>query len=94
MSKMIEIGVCGAHMEGLPLNHQLLNLGATFVKACKTAVGYRLFNVPEKILHVLGCSKMLRVLMLWSLKCGRCRWKILEPLWYRSLHRCALVRLC
>lgn len=48
MSKMIEIGVCGAHMEGLPLNHQLLNLGATFVKACKTAVGYRLFNVPEK----------------------------------------------
>jgi len=48
MSKMIEIGVCGAHMEGLPLNHQLLNLEATFVKACKTAVGYRLFNVPDK----------------------------------------------
>jgi len=48
MSKMIEIGVCGAHMEGLPLNHQLVNLEATFLKACKTAVGYRLFNVPEK----------------------------------------------
>ncbi len=49
MSKTIDIAVCGAHMSGLPLNHQLTELGAAFVKATKTAKGYRLYNVPEKV---------------------------------------------
>jgi len=49
MSKTIEIAVCGAHMSGLPLNHQLTVLDAFFVKAAKTARGYRLFNVPNKL---------------------------------------------
>ena len=49
MSQWIEVGVCGAHMQGLPLNHQLVTLQATYVKTCKTAVGYRLFDVPEKV---------------------------------------------
>lgn len=49
MSQTIIVGVCGAHMQGLPLNHQLTTLNATYVKTCKTAVGYRLFNVPEKV---------------------------------------------
>lgn len=49
MSQFIEVGVCGAHMEGLPLNHQLVNLKAEYVKTCKTAAGYRLFDVPEKV---------------------------------------------
>lgn len=49
MTETIEIGVCGAHMRGLPLNHQLTELGATFVKATRTAKGYRLFDVPEKL---------------------------------------------
>jgi len=49
MSRHIDIAVCGAHMRGLPLNHQLTELSATFVKATRTAKGYRLFNVPEKV---------------------------------------------
>ena len=49
MHKTIDIAVCGAHMSGLPLNHQLTELNAVFVKATKTANGYRLFNVPEKV---------------------------------------------
>lgn len=49
MSKFIDIAVCGAHMRGLPLNHQLTELDAVFVKATKTAKGYRLYNVPEKV---------------------------------------------
>ena len=49
MAERIEIGVCGAHMRGLPLNHQLTELDAVFVKAAKTAAGYRLFNVPDKV---------------------------------------------
>ncbi|WP_321777321.1 hypothetical protein [Sulfurimonas sp.] len=48
MSEFIELAVCGAHMSGLPLNYQLRELGATFVKSTFTAKGYRLFNVPEK----------------------------------------------
>jgi len=49
MNQTIQIAVCGAHMQGLPLNHQLLSLKAVFVKTCKTLVGYRLFDVPEKV---------------------------------------------
>jgi hypothetical protein len=49
MSKTIDIAVCGAHMRGLPLNYQLTELDAVFVKATRTAKGYRLFNVPEKV---------------------------------------------
>ena len=49
MSKFIDIAVCGAHMRGLPLNHQLTELDASFVKATRTAKGYRLYNVPEKV---------------------------------------------
>ena len=49
MKETIQIAVCGAHMQGLPLNHQLLSLDAVFVKTCKTVVGYRLFDVPQKV---------------------------------------------
>lgn len=49
MNKYINLAVCGAHMSGLPLNHQLTELDASFVKKIQTAKGYRLFNVPEKI---------------------------------------------
>ena len=49
MSRYIEIAVCGAHMQGLPLNHQLLELNAKLIKATSTAKGYRLFEVPNKV---------------------------------------------
>lgn len=48
-NKTIDIAVCGAHMTGLPLNHQLTELNATFVKATKTAQIYRLYEVPDKV---------------------------------------------
>lgn len=37
------IAVCGAHMRGLPLNHQLLELGGSFVREARTSSDYRLF---------------------------------------------------
>lgn len=49
MSDTIKIAVCGAHMSGLPLNHQLTELGASFEQAAFTAKGYRLYEVPEKV---------------------------------------------
>jgi allophanate hydrolase len=39
----IALAVCGAHMEGLPLNHQLLERGAYFLRSAHTAAHYRLF---------------------------------------------------
>lgn len=44
----ILVGVCGAHMSGLPLNWQLTNLDAVLVKKTKTKVGYRLFVLENK----------------------------------------------
>jgi allophanate hydrolase len=38
----IALAVCGAHMSGLPLNHELTRLGARLIRACHTAPQYRL----------------------------------------------------
>jgi allophanate hydrolase len=40
------IAVCGAHMQGLPLNHQLLERGGHLVKLARTSAHYRLFALP------------------------------------------------
>ncbi|MBD5780716.1 allophanate hydrolase [Pelagicoccus sp. NFK12] len=40
------IAVCGAHMSGLPLNHQLTELGATFQRSTSTSPRYRLYALP------------------------------------------------
>ena len=42
----VELAVCGAHMRGMPLNGQLLELGARFVRATVTAPSYRLYALP------------------------------------------------
>ncbi len=42
----IDVAVCGAHMEGLPLNHQLSSRGATFVRRSRTVPSYRFYALP------------------------------------------------
>jgi allophanate hydrolase len=42
----ILVAVCGAHMEGLPLNHQLSSRGATFVRRTRTVPSYRFYALP------------------------------------------------
>ena len=39
----IELAVCGAHMSGLPLNHQLTSRGARLLQAVQSAPEYRLY---------------------------------------------------
>lgn len=39
----IELAVCGAHMTGLPLNGQLADLGATFLRKTRTAPAYKFY---------------------------------------------------
>ncbi|WP_375408255.1 allophanate hydrolase [uncultured Methylobacterium sp.] len=42
----IPLVVVGAHLSGLPLNHQLTDLGGTQLRATRTAPDYRLYALP------------------------------------------------
>ncbi|MCG6858632.1 MAG: allophanate hydrolase [Salaquimonas sp.] len=39
----IAVAVCGAHMSGLPLNHELTSRGARFIRAGQTSPDYRFY---------------------------------------------------
>ncbi|MGO4451485.1 allophanate hydrolase, partial [Phyllobacterium sp. TAF24] len=49
---LVPIVVVGAHLSGMPLNHQLTTAGGRLLKTCRTAADYRLFalsgTVPPK----------------------------------------------
>lgn len=45
MNEWISVAVCGAHMSGLPLNHQLLGLGGQLQVRTTTAPQYRLYRL-------------------------------------------------
>ncbi len=45
----IPLVVCGLHMRGMPLEHQMLELGAVFAKEIKTAPVYRMYALPETL---------------------------------------------
>jgi allophanate hydrolase len=42
----IDIAVCGAHLSGLPLNHQLIECGAWLATTTRSAPEYRLYALP------------------------------------------------
>jgi allophanate hydrolase len=42
----VSMAVCGAHMDGLPLNHQLRDRGGYLIGEARTAARYRLFALP------------------------------------------------
>lgn len=46
-SQYVDVAVCGAHLKGMPLNWQLLQCQATFIKTTHTAPLYRLFALNE-----------------------------------------------
>ncbi|MCL2769385.1 MAG: allophanate hydrolase, partial [Solirubrobacterales bacterium] len=43
----VKLAVAGAHMSGLPLNHQLTELGARLIGVQRTAPVYRLYALPS-----------------------------------------------
>jgi len=45
----VRIAVVGAHLRGLPLNHQLVSRGARFVGEAQSAPTYRLFALPGTV---------------------------------------------
>ena len=48
-SNTIRLAVVGAHLQGMPLNHQLTSRGAVFVEATTTASEYRLFALANSL---------------------------------------------
>ncbi len=43
----ILIAVVGAHLSGMPLNHELTSVGGTLQRAAQTAHDYRLYALPN-----------------------------------------------
>lgn len=46
---LIEIAAVGAHLSGLPLNRELVKLGAVFVREVETTADYRLYALPGTV---------------------------------------------
>ncbi len=69
----IEIAVVGAHLKGLPLNTQLQDLHAEFVREARTAPDYRLFALPDTappkpgLLRVAAGDGAKIAVEIWSL---------------------------
>jgi len=47
LHEFVDLAVCGAHMQNLPLNKQLTELGGTLVKATTTSPEYQLFDISS-----------------------------------------------
>ena len=45
----IVLAVVGAHLSGLPLNHQLTSRGARLLRTATTAAAYRLYALPDTV---------------------------------------------
>jgi allophanate hydrolase len=54
----VTVAVCGAHMEGLPLNHQLTSRGALFVQRTLTVPAYKLYALPGGPPHRPGLIRV------------------------------------
>ncbi|HVT64477.1 MAG TPA: allophanate hydrolase [Mycobacteriales bacterium] len=43
-----QVVVCGAHLSGMAMNRQLLDLGAQLVRRTRTGPGYRMYALPDR----------------------------------------------
>jgi allophanate hydrolase len=73
----VRIAVVGAHLSGMPLNHQLVSRGASFVERTTTSEAYRLHAIPGTVppkpgLERLGPGKRGAAIEveLWDLPLG------------------------
>ena len=72
-SSQIELAVCGAHMTDLPLNWQLTDLGATFLRKASTSANYKFYALaggpPARpgLVRIDGADGGAIALEIWSL---------------------------
>lgn len=52
----LNLAVAGAHMTGLPLNYQLTDLSAVFVRSVRTAPMYRMYSLGTRPALVRGAG--------------------------------------
>lgn len=68
---MFRLAVAGAHMQGLPLNSQLLDLAAVFVATVQTAACYRMYDLggvkPALIRQPAGQQGFAFQVELWDM---------------------------
>jgi allophanate hydrolase len=57
-AESVALAVCGAHMEGMPLNRELLALGARLLRRTRTAPCYRLYALPDGPPHRPGLVRV------------------------------------
>ena len=43
----VGLAVCGLHLTGQPLNSQLVKLGATLARSCRSSPCYRLYSISS-----------------------------------------------
>jgi len=48
-ASQVRVAVVGAHLSGMPLNHQLTERGARMVRSTRTAPGYRLYALDDTL---------------------------------------------
>jgi len=58
LESSMSVAVVGAHLTGQPLNYQLLERGARFLKRCRTASRYRLYALPNTTPPKPGLAKL------------------------------------
>ena len=46
---LVDLAVVGAHLTGMPLNHQLTGRGAVLTETTRTAADYRLYALPGTV---------------------------------------------
>ena len=45
----MQLAVCGLHLRGQPLNHQVVELGGEFVRACRSSAHYRMYAIKDSL---------------------------------------------
>lgn len=54
---MVKVAVVGAHLRGMPLNHELQSCGARFLEATQTSASYRLYALQGTVPPKPGLSR-------------------------------------
>lgn len=71
-NQTVMLAVVGAHLSGMPLNHQLTERGARLIRAARTAPAYRLFALEGKpgMVRMPGSGARIEV-EVWEMPASR-----------------------
>ena len=80
---LVRVAVVGAHLSGMPLNHQLTTRGARLVAAVQTAPAYRLYALPGTMPPKPGLARITAD----AARAGAAGTAIAMELWEMPLNR-------